>query len=61
MTKHTVICDRCGKEEKMEERTSHYFYNKYYVKPGKWGEDGKYEDLCPKCFKEYKKHMNKFV
>jgi hypothetical protein len=59
MVKHIVICDRCGKEEKLRVITC--YVGTYYAEPSGWGEDGKYDRLCPKCFKEYKKHMDKFV
>lgn len=52
MIKHIVICDRCGKEVDLD----------YGLKvPQNWFQDDLQDkDLCPKCYKEYKKYLEGF-
>jgi len=55
---HIVECDKCGEEANMR-------YTDYsgYTLPRRWKhvyENGFEMDLCPHCYKAYKRHLKEF-
>lgn len=52
--KHIVICDRCGKEEKLVRG----MYSMSFSAPDHWEEVGDM-DLCPSCYAKIKKEILK--